>query len=51
LRNHVRPDAYARAHKQARAASQRVVRQAEDAPSSRAPVGRSTEQSKLDFES
>lgn len=50
MRDHVAPGAYARAEKQARAASRRIVRETEDARLSKAPVGQGTDQSKLDFE-
>ena len=51
LREHVSQDAYARAEKQTRAASQRIARQAEDAQPSKTAVGQGTDQIKLDFES
>jgi hypothetical protein len=51
LRDHASPGAYARADKQARAASQRVARQTEDAQPSKVNASPGTDQSKLDFES
>ena len=50
LRDHVSPDAYARAEKQARAASQRVSRQAEESPASESEWPTDSNQTALDFE-
>ena len=50
LRDHVSPDAYARAEKQARAASQRVSRQPEESPASESEWPTDSNQTALDFE-